>query len=82
MQRMGCVGVPVLEDEVFPMSILLFVVFHLGRVVSEPVEDFEQLKIGGPPPLVDCAIAGSNQDRHAALPKRGDSRRRILGCGR
>src|SRR3989442_10330309 len=71
MQRMGGVGVPVLEDEVFPMGILLLVVFHLGRIVSEPVEDLEQLKISGPPPLVDRAVTGGDQDRHAAVPKRG-----------
>src|SRR5260370_38908213 len=53
MQRMGGVGVPVLEDEVFPVGILLLVVFHPGRVVSEFVEDLEQLKISGPPTLVD-----------------------------
>src|SRR5258708_17551828 len=70
MQRMGCVGVPVLEDEVFPMGILLLVVFHLGRVVSEPVEDLEQLKISWPPPLLDRAVTAGNHDRHAALPKR------------
>src|SRR5258708_17801788 len=71
MQRMGSVGVPILEDEVFPMSILLLVVFHPGRIVSEPVEDLEQLKVSGPPARVDSAIAGGDQDCHAALPKRG-----------
>jgi len=71
MQWMRGVGVAVLEDEVFSMGILLLVVFHPGWVVSEPVEDLEQLKISGPPPLVDRAVAGGNQDRHAALPKRG-----------
>src|SRR5260370_42574150 len=55
MQRMGCVGVPGLEDEVFPMGILLLVVFHLGRVVSQPVEYFVQIKISRTPPPVDTA---------------------------